>query len=179
MVFEEWKRAWRQAVENFQNELRGDDAAPPRIAAMRRELGSARDALGRLDAEIRATRGDAAAEREAEQVCHRREALARNIDDEETERLAREFAARHAERAGVLERKVDVLVAERALIARDLEGMEAAYRERAGEDALPDFNAPDVFEQRKRQEIDFGKLDRQARERAAEDRLEEMKKKMK
>lgn len=179
MVFDEWKRAWRQAVENFQKELAGDGApAGTRFAAMRRELDVARGALDRLDAEIRAAGRDVESEREAEAVCRRREELARRIDDQETVRIAVEYAERHAERATVLERKIEVLNAERALVARDLEQMESAYRERAGEAALMG-DSPDVFEQKKREEIDFGRLDRQARERMAEERLEELKKKMK
>ncbi|MGH7443924.1 MAG: hypothetical protein ACREKM_03565, partial [Longimicrobiales bacterium] len=114
-MFEDWKQAWRQAVENFQRELdddRGDDAT----RAMRRDERTTADALPRLDSELATARKNAAAERTAESVCRRREGLARNIGDDETAAIAAEYAERHAERAAILERKADVLEAERALL---------------------------------------------------------------
>src|SRR5690606_20629010 len=118
------KQAWRQAVENFHREAGGGaTGAPPRVRAMERELISASGALGNLDDEIRRTTRDLSKEREEEQVCRRRESLAREVDDMETVRIAVEFAERHAERAAVLERKITVLQDERALLARDVAAM--------------------------------------------------------
>ena len=107
-MFEDWKQAWRQAVENFQREA-GLEGAPPRIRAMERELTSAGGALLKLDDELVRTDRELGKEREAEQVCRRRGSLAEAVGDEETVRLATEFAERHAERAAVLERKLSVL----------------------------------------------------------------------
>src|SRR5688572_8577341 len=108
-MFEEWKQAWRQAVENFQREVNEGTPAAPRLRAMEHELASASGALSRLSAEIRTTRNELAKEREAEQVCRRRETLARNAGDAETQRIAADFAVRHSERAGLLDRKAAVL----------------------------------------------------------------------
>lgn len=175
-MFEDWKEAWRQAVENFRREIGQDDdggGPTPRSRVMHRELTAARDAFARLEAEIERTRRDAAAERESEAVCRRREGQARIIGDHETVRIAVEFAVRHAERAAVFERKVEVLVAERDLLRRDLEVMEKAMAER-----LAAGPAPDQLEQREQQDRDFGKLEREAREKAAAERLEELKRRM-
>jgi hypothetical protein len=178
-MFEDWKQAWREAVENFRRELDDSEAGgnvSAHIRAMRRDIASVRGALGKLDAEVSQARRDAVTEREAEEVCRRREGLARNVGDEETVRIAVTFATRHAERAGILERKVEVLLAERGVLARDLAGMEEALAAQPEPLATPP--EPDALERRERTNQDFGKLEREARERAAAERLEELKKKM-
>lgn len=177
-MFEDWKQAWREAVENFRREL--DDAEgniSVHVRAMRRETASARGALGKLDAEIARARREAASERELEQVCRRREGLARNVADDETVRLALEYAERHAERATILERKVEVLGQERSLLARDIESMDQilAAQPDAVLGATEDHG---VLEPRERTDRDFGHLEREAREKAAAQRLEELKRKM-
>lgn len=177
-MFEDWKRAWREAVANFQHELHAEeDGTTPQPDALRRELATARGALTRLDAEIANTRRHAAAERDSEQVCRRREAMAAQIGDEETVRVAVEYAARHAERAGVLERKVEVLEAERALLQRDLEAMEQVVASRGP--AEPESRSPytllDDDEETERQRRELQRLQR---ERAADERLEELKRKL-
>jgi hypothetical protein len=176
-MFQDWKEAWRQAVENFRREIGEDLAAAgeggPRSRVMHRELTAARDAFARLEAEILRTQRDSAAERESEAVCRRREAQARVIGDHETLRIAVEFAVRHAERAAVFERKADVLTAERDLLRKDLDSMEKIVA--AQMRAEP---SPDQLAAREKQDRDFGRLERDAREKAAADRLEELKRKM-
>lgn len=182
-MFEDWKQAWRQAVDNFRRELEdgvSEEGGSPDVRSMKRDLVSARGALDKLDLEIGRTRKEASAEREQESVCRRREGLARNIGDEETARLAAEFAGRHAERAVVLERKVSVLTEERTLLHRDLEAMEEVLKAQPGGESAA-FEArrdPEVIEERAREDRDFAQLDREARERAAQQRLEELKRKM-
>jgi hypothetical protein len=180
-MFDDWKHAWRQAVENFRREmaeLEGGDASPA-VRAMRRDLASARGALSKLEEEIARTRADAAEEREQEAVCRRRETLAQNIGDTETARLAAEYGVRHAERAVILERKADVLTEERGLLQRDLEAMDAVVAQHpAGGSTIEDRQRPEVLEERARADRDFAELDREQRERAAEQRLEELKRKM-
>ncbi|HUF51947.1 MAG TPA: hypothetical protein VMN60_14075 [Longimicrobiales bacterium] len=175
-MFEEWKQAWRQAVENFQRELSDGAPAAPRLRAMERELTSASGALTKLAAEIRATRSELERERDAAQVCRRREALARDAGDGDTERIAGEFAVRHTERAALLERKVVVLEDERALLARDVADMKqlvdhAAATSRATMGAGEDL--PTASD-----DAAFSRLARDAREREADARLEELKRKM-
>lgn len=177
-MFEDWKKAWREAVENFRRELEGADGdVSAHVRAMRRETVSARGALAKLLDEIRRTRRQAENERELEQVCRRREGLARDVNDDETVRVAREYAARHAERGAVLERKVEVLEQEHALLARDLDSMEhvlAAHPDTAV-GAAPGVDALDP---RDRTDRDFGQLEQEAREKAAAQQLEELKRRM-
>jgi len=182
-MFEDWKKAWRDAVENFRREVDGiDEGGDSRTRAMQRELRSARVALEKLEGEIRRTRREAGDERENEAVCRRREEMARRIGDEETVRIAVEFCARHAERAGVLERKAEVLVEERGLLVRDLEIMEqtiAAQPDAPRVTASGPQSPGEVLEDSgDREARDFGRLEKEERERAAEERLEELKRRM-
>ena len=178
-MFEDWKRAWREAVENFRRELSDTEAeggdVTPHVRAMRRDIVSVRGALSKLDAEVARSRREATGEREAEQTARRREGFARNIGDDETVRIASEYATRHAERAAVLERKIEVLLEERALLARDLDAMEEILAKHPQVAAAPEA---DQLEERRRTDQDFGKLEREAREKAAAERLEELKRRM-
>ncbi len=183
-MFEDWKQAWRDAVENFRRELTGDElSAGARARGMNRELQAAQGALEKLEFEINRTRREATEERENEQVCRRREEMARKIGDEETVRIAIEFAVRHSEKAGVLERKVVVLVEERTLLARDLDHMKAVLAEQgiSVEEPVAQLDTAalhELAEERRRQDRDFGRLEREAKEKAAAERLEELKRKM-
>jgi hypothetical protein len=182
-MFEDWKRAWRQAMENFQREVHeGTPGAPPRVRAMERELMSAAGALSKLDDEIRRTRMSADAETREEQVCRRRETLAREVDDTETVQIAAEFAARHAERAALLNRKLSVLEEERALLDRDVQVMRdliaraAPLADGAAAGSVADGTATRPSSEP--DDRDFSRLEREARERAAAEWLEELKRRM-
>lgn len=181
-MFEDWKQAWREAVENFKRELADDDESTDRTRSMYRQVVNARSARDKLDLEIRRARKEAEEERNQEAICKRREQMARQINDEETTRLAVEFAVRHAERAAILERKVEVLEAERGLLIRDLEQMESHLAEQPDAPRMSEAQTvQDVLadRERERQDRDFGKLERELRERDVEARLEEIKRRMK
>lgn len=180
-MFEDWKQAWREAVDNFRRELSGDEESNERTRSMYRQVMNTRGARDNLDGEIRRTRKEAEEERSQEQVCRRREQMARSIRDEETVRLAVEFAVRHAERAVIFERKVEIFEAERGLLVRDLEQMEKHLAEQP--DAFRVSSSETVQDvlgerERERQDRDFGRLEREQRERDAEARLEEIKRRM-
>jgi phage shock protein A len=177
-MFEDWKQAWREAVENFQREVReSQPGVPLRVRAMERELASAGGALTKLEQEIRRTRREAEKERHEETVCRRREDLARTAGDEETVRVAVEFAARHVERAELLERKTAVLEDERTLLSRDVDEMRRLLNEAAAAArTAAETTAPKQTE--KLDERAFSRLEHEARDRAAEARLEELKKRM-
>lgn len=180
-MFEDWKKAWQQAVHNFQRELAADEPETvPHVAAMRRDVSQARNALSRLSRELAEARAEAAREREEEQTCIRRKRLAEGIGDEETVTLAASWAERHAQKAAVLERKVEVLSAELELRRSELQQMEAHVAQAAASiGAAASAEAPPRSTQprsdRMNEDAEFRRLDREARERAAEARLEELK----
>jgi hypothetical protein len=177
-MFEDWKQAWRQAVENFQREVReSQPGVPLRVRAMERELASAGGALTKLEQEIARARREADTERHEEAVCRRRESLARNAGDEETVRIAVEFAVRHAERAGLLDRKAAVLEEERALLGRDVAEMRRVLNEVAARSGIASETTPPQ-ESDRLDDHAFSRLETEARERDADARLEELKKRM-
>lgn len=171
-MFDNFKRAWRQAVDNFWTELEaGDTGGDARTRAIYREIARARNQVERLAREIESCRQSHAHEREQVDICIRRERMARDIGDTETARIASEYRARHAERADVLARKMDALRAEQALCRRDLADMERAL---VAAGMVPDDPAELDLDRHPRED-DFRTLEDSARERAAAERLEELK----
>ncbi len=88
---------------------------------MKVAVGGMRDALAASEQAL-------AAERRQLEDAERRGQLAAAIPDAETVEVARRFADRHRERAGVLERKVALQREELALAERDLEQLGVEYR---------------------------------------------------
>ena len=178
-MFDDLRSAWREAVQNFWDELQAGGDGHPQIRVMQRELASARGELRRLEEERTRYRNRRSHERQQEEVCLRRERMARDIGDAETAEIAARYAARHRERAEILQRRVELIEQEALLLGRDVEEMEAALREvqedpgalgeppRTGVGAGPD---PDA--------ADFHHLERERRERAAQERLDELKRRM-
>lgn len=185
-MFEELREAWRQAVENFQRELHASGASPDseRLLAMRRDLAAAAASLGRVETECRRAQDELTREREQESVCRRREEMARRIGDDETADIAAEFAAKHAERAAVLERVVAALGGECDLRRADVDEMRKALdaleaeADRMAESGIDERAATaGIYSEilRDRNDIEFQRMERDSRERAAEQRLEELK----
>ena len=169
-MFREFKRAWKQAVDNFWHELEADDGQD----AAYREVGRVRNQLNELEDAITDTRTRLAHEAEQVDVCVRRERMAKDIGDTETARVAAEYRARHSERAAVLEKKLEALEAERRLCRRDLQEMEKALQEGRVQSAraeLEDLN-------RHPAEDAFRNLEDSDRARSADERLDELKKRM-
>ncbi|HSM35399.1 MAG TPA: hypothetical protein VK837_03295 [Longimicrobiales bacterium] len=178
-MFDDLRSAWRQAVQNFWDELQEGGDGHPQIRVMQRELASARGELRRLADERVRYRNRRAHEREQEEICLRRERMAREIEDEETAEIAGRYAARHRERADILARRVDLIEQEESLLGRDVEEMEAALLEvRERPDSLGDAAPTGVGAGPDPDAADFGRLEDERRERAAEERLEELKRRM-
>ncbi len=174
-VFGEFRRAWREAVDNFWRELEGD-AAESGARGVYREVAGVRNQLGELDDAIAETGQRLKHELEQVESCARRERLARKIGDEETARIAGEYRGRHQERADVLLRKVEALEAERRLCLRDLGEMERALQDRVPADDLDEIDEIDL--NRHPREREFRGLEDTERSRAAAERLEELKRRM-
>ncbi len=200
-----WKEAvenfWRELGEDAGDESR------KQLTAMRQQLGTAESELRRLDAEVARAQAAATAERREEETCRRRLTMAEGIGDAETARVAQTFAERAAERAAVMERKAEALEAEQALRARELGEMRSALDSAsAALAASPGAGAPGVGAateggpasnrgqsytigdwpdpanpadaDRLQRDVEFRRMQREAREKAAEAKLEELKKRM-
>lgn len=137
-MFHRLKDAFREAVENFREELNrdslesGSGAVDRSLAGMRREVSAAEAYLERLETEIRDTTAEA--DREAAEVatCRRREAMARKIQDEETARIAVEYGARHERREQILRRKVAALQEELVIRKEEAQEMRSTLEQANG-----------------------------------------------
>lgn len=184
-MLDELRNAWREAVRNFRRELSADldEGADPTATRddhrVRTTIQTAERELRRLEEELRNTRRHLEEERAAAERCLRRESLARAIGDTETAQLGARFAARHAEKAALLERKADVLSAELGMREREMDEMRAALAARrraaATSDQQADISAFNAIEEDLRGDAEFRDLQQQEREREAAARVEELK----
>ncbi len=173
-----------------------DAATPPGdlrdlARQMREAVVDAKVAVQEMRAALARTGVELAAEGQRLADAERRGRLAAEIQDQETVQVAERFMARHRERVGVLERKLAAQREELALAERDLGEMQtqltaadrdrpAAGGESSAERAWRDIQAaggarPDVDLQNELLKHD---IDRVAREQAADEQLDLLKKKL-
>ena len=181
-MFERLRDALRAAL---------DAATPPGnlrdlARQMREAVVDAKVAVTEIRGAVTRTDAELAAERQRLADAERRGRLAAEIQDQETVQVAERFAAKHRERSGVLERKLAAQREELALAERELTEMQGQLKsaDRGGtsstEQAWRDLQAaggarPDVDVQ---QELLKHDIDRVARERAADEQLDLLKKKI-
>lgn len=125
-MFENLRTAFREAVENFKEELNRDDvpqAVDQLLAGMRDEVTEAKTRLHDLESGIERALLEAEREKREVATCIRREEMARKIGDEETARVAAEFRAKHAKRREVLEGKAVALQRELEVRKAEIEEM--------------------------------------------------------
>jgi hypothetical protein len=152
---------------------------------MRDALIAARAAVTRMHEQLRASAKELELERKLLADAQRRGRLAAGIGDQETVAVAERFAAKHTERVGVLERKLqaqreEVTLAERE-VADMTEQLKIAERDRAAREASGRAQATKAgLEGAASAEDELLKvrMDRAAREAAAEKQLQALKKKM-
>jgi len=153
------------------------------LSRMREAVAAARASLTRMQEQLRATEAELEGERRQLADTERRGRLAGEIGDQETVAVAQRFAAKHAERVGVLERKVAVQRDEVVMVERELADMTEQLKQATGTRV-----AQDVTDSVARAKAGMGAvdedeltklhLDRAAREAAAAEQLEALKKKM-
>ncbi len=111
-MFENLRDAFREAVDNFKDEL-GRDEIPEAVSRllreMKREAADTKAEIRRLDEAIRGAIEEAEKEEGEGKTCRRREKMALDISDEETARVAGEYAEKHEHRRSVLEHKAVAL----------------------------------------------------------------------
>ena len=125
-MFDKLRAAFREAVENFKTELDRDqipETMDNLLAGMYREATEAKAYVSRLEKDLATARARAEAEAREADVCRRRREQALRIGDDETVRVAEEFAARHEERAQVFQGKAEAILRELKVCRSDVEGM--------------------------------------------------------
>lgn len=166
-MFENLKNAFREAVDNFNRELRREgvtETVDGLLKGMEREAVAAKSGLKSLKEQLDRARKRADAEGREAGVCRRREALARKIGDSDTAGIAAQFAEKHENRQRVLSDKAKAIEAEIRLGESEYAEMIRQIRKaRANRDSL----AATAGRTRARSSIHrsddlFGELDRMA-----------------
>ena len=158
---------------------------------MREAVVEAKVAVQEMREALRRTEGELTLERQRLADAERRGRLATEIQDQETVAVAERFAAKHRERVAVLEHKLAAQREELGLADRDLVEMQGQLRsaekdrpameaERSTERAWRDVQSaggarPGMDLQ---DELLKAEMDRAAREAAAQQQLEALKKRM-
>src|SRR3954464_11149445 len=117
-MFDDLRDAFREALDNFKQELGGDDVPPTverLLAAMQAELAQARELVASLERQIADAKVQVERDRTEAGRCRRRAEMAAKVGDDETVRIATEYAVRYERRRVVLERKVAALDEERGI----------------------------------------------------------------
>jgi hypothetical protein len=116
----------------FRDLLRGTppsgDARRSIVAQMRETLVQARMGLDDLRKGVEQTRARLARERAELDTVRRRRQLAEKIKDAETVTIAERYEKQHAERAAILERKLETQEAELAMVEREVGEMNAEFK---------------------------------------------------
>lgn len=180
-MFENLREAFREAIENFNRELSRDqvpESVDKLLVGMRDEVADAKVRIRELEDQLERARSEARKEVESAETALRRVRMAREIDDSETAEIGQQFAAKHEERARVLQRKVEALEEEHTLLTREHDEMLAKLKEaKAKREALAATagrtearsslsEAEDLFAELDRMAEQIG--DEDARARAAE-----------
>ena len=125
-MFAKLRAAFREAVENFKTELNRDqipETVDSLLAGMYREATDAKAYVSNLEKDLATARARAREESKQAEICRRRQKQALRIGDEETVRVAEDFAVRHEERAQVLEGKAEAILRELKVCRSDLDEM--------------------------------------------------------
>ena len=166
-MFENLRRAFREAVDNFNRELDRDavpEAVEGLLKGMEKEAVAAKSGLESLKQELEVTRKRASAELREAKVCRRREELARKIGDAETAEIAAKFGEKHERRCQVLKEKGDAIQAEVRLQESEFSEMLSQIREARERRSSLEATAGRTRARRSVHAADdlFGELDRMA-----------------
>lgn len=131
-MFENLRRAFKEAVDNFKTELNRDEvpeAVDRLLRGMEQEATAAKVNLEELKSQLSRARSRAEKEAAEAETCRRREEMARGIGDEETATIAAEYAEKHMNRCRVLTEKADAIEAEIRLQEQEFSQMLVQIKE--------------------------------------------------
>jgi hypothetical protein len=177
----------RSSIEDLLNARTPPGERAERVRLMKQALVQGRLAVEDMQAGVTQTRMRLEVERNNLATVRRRRELAAGIADQQTVDIAAKYEAQHTERVGVLETKLRAQEAEVALAEREMAEMTAQLRSAAAGvgDAPPPRGATDAELGLPDDGALSGELnelrrasERATRERTAEERLEELKKRM-
>ena len=139
-MFENLRRAFKEAVDNFKTELSRDEvpeAVDRLLRGMEQEATTTKANLEDLKSQAAKARSRAEREAKEAETCLRREEMARGIGDDETADIAADYARKHLSRSKVLIEKAEAIEAEVELQEKEFSGMLEQIKEaRKNRDAL-------------------------------------------
>ncbi len=139
-MFDNLRRAFKDAIQNFNRELARDqipETVDALLKGMEREIVASKVGLESLKEQFAKARDAARAEGQEAETCRRREAMARKIGDEETAEIAARYAEKHGSRQHVLSEKARAIQAELRLRESEFQEMLKQVKEaRANRDNL-------------------------------------------
>lgn len=131
-MFQNLRDAFKEAVENFKEELNRDDVpevVDGLLRQMQEELTDAQAHVHTLEAQIKKALQMVELEEKEIATCQRREAMAGKIGDEETARVAREWGEKHRQRKRIQENKALALREEMEMKRTEIREMTAQFKE--------------------------------------------------
>ncbi|MYG80287.1 MAG: hypothetical protein F4187_00260 [Gemmatimonadetes bacterium] len=139
-MFENLRKAFRDAVDNFNREMSREgvsDTVDGLFKGMEREAVATKAGLESLKEQLATARRRITEEEKEAGVCRRREELARKIGDSETGDIAAKFAEKHENRRQVLSDKATAIEAEVRLAEAEYGDMlEQIKKARASRESL-------------------------------------------
>lgn len=139
-MFENLRHAFKEAVDNFKDELNRDDVpdvVDGLLHQMQEEVTDAQAQVHTLEEQIKKALQLAELEGKEAATCRRREVMAQRIDDQDTAKVAAEFAQKHEKKKSIQEQKALALRAELELKRGEVQDMLAQFKEaKAKRDAL-------------------------------------------
>ena len=131
-MFDDLRAAFREALDNFNKELSRDqvsETADKLLIGMKSEIADEKAQVAGLEEEVGKTRAQIERLTRDAATARRREEMARGIDDEETVKLAAEYATKAESHIRVLEKKAAALQEELDFRRRTVEEMFARFHE--------------------------------------------------
>jgi len=180
LMFERLKDAINAALDA----ATGPPDARERMARMREAVIEARAAVEGMRQGVAKSERQLATERQHLTDAERRGRMAAQIGDQETADVAEQFTAKHRQRVGVLENKLEAQRAELALAEREMDEMKSQLKKAADSSGVePAWHEIESAggvrpETDVKDELLRSQLDRAAKEAEAEARLDALKKKM-
>lgn len=139
-MFENLRNAFREAVDNFNKELNRDDipdVVDKLLYQMQEEITDAKAQIYTLEGQIKKAIQLADMEEKEVGTCRRREEMAKRIGDEDTAKVAAEYAEKHERRREIQAQKALALKQEMEMKKAEVEDMMEKFKEaRAKREAL-------------------------------------------
>ncbi len=131
-MFDKLRDAFREAVNNFHDEMSRDhvpETVDRLLKGMRDEAADTQAHIKRLEQEVEVARRIAKREANDAKVARRREEMAQKIGDAETARVAGEFALKHENKRDVIQQKAAALEKELELRKKEVAEMLTKIKE--------------------------------------------------